>query len=213
MRVEVARLTRRGAAVMRKPEIVTAESVRFGRGTGNEVALTDLRLELLVASLSQRADGLFVEQRGASPLRVNGHSTSAALVHPGDEILIGPYKIVIAQPPEGFDAALSVELVQPMGDALQRLMRQSRLRLEDTGLSKRRTSWAMFVVFAVLCLVAPNGASPSGHIGHRRQQPRCAECHEEHRGLDSLVIRERALCIDCHPSLAEAAPSAGVRDV
>lgn len=287
MRVEITRLTRRGAAVMRRPEIVTAESVRFGRGTGNEVALTDLRVELLAASLSQRADGMFFEQRGALPLRVNGQSTGGALVHPDDEILIGPYKITIAEPPEGFDAALTVELTQPMGDALQRLMTQSRLRLEDTGLSKRRASWGLFFVFVVVCLAAPIVAYTSGHvvsrptevprlgllalvamtwnpgelsnqhrsfasncitchqsaftavkdaacltchraignhigftatrdlepIQRRLQQTRCAQCHEEHRGLDSLVIREGALCIDCHHSLAEAAPNAGIRDV
>src|SRR5262249_28109188 len=42
---------------------------------------------------------------------------------------------------------------------------------------------------------------------------RCAECHEEHRGLRSLVIREGALCVQCHRSLAEAAPKAEIRDV
>jgi Cytochrome c3/Cytochrome c7 and related cytochrome c len=287
MRVEVTRLTRRGAAVMRKSETVTAASVRFGRSTGNEVSLTDLRVELLAASLSQRADGLFIESLGDSPLRVNGQSTGIALVHPGDEIQIGPYKIVLTEPPEGFDAALSVELVQPLGDALQRLTTQNRMRLEETGLSKRRASWALFVVFAVLGLAAPIVAYSLGHVitrptevpqigplgliamswnpgelsnqhryfayhcatchrdaftavkdaaclschsaignhlestagrdlgpmHQRLQQTRCAECHQEHRGLDSLVIREGALCIDCHHSLAEAAPQAGIRDV
>ncbi|HKM72078.1 MAG TPA: cytochrome c3 family protein [Pseudomonadota bacterium] len=286
MRVEVTRLTRRGAAVMRKPETVTAASIRFGRGTGNEVSLTDLRVDLSAACLSQRADGLFIEVLGDAPLRVNGQSTTAALVHSGDEILIGPYKIVLAEPPEGFDAAFSVELVQPMGDALQRLMTQSRIRLEETGLSKRRASWALFVVFALLCLATPIVAYSLGHvmsrsteapevgplgfvamwwnpgelsnqhryfashcatchqhaftavkdpacltchgaignhieaasrdlgpIHQRLQRTRCAECHQEHRGLRSLVIREGALCVGCHRSLTEIMPSAGLRDV
>ena len=287
MRVEVTRLTRRGAAIMRKTETVSAESIRFGRGTDNEIPLTDLRIELLAAALSLRADGLFVVSLGDAPLRVNGESTAAALVRPGGEVLIGPYKIVLAEPPEGFDAALTVELVEPPGDALQRLMSHSRIRLEDTGLSKRRTSWALFAVFAVLCLGAPIAAYMSGKTvsravevprigalalvamasnpgrfsnqhryfagscatchqsafaavgdraclvchrgvgGHidpaappglapirlRLQQTRCAECHQEHRGLDSLVIREGALCVDCHRTLAGMAPGSGARDV
>jgi predicted CXXCH cytochrome family protein len=42
---------------------------------------------------------------------------------------------------------------------------------------------------------------------------RCAECHEEHRGLGAMVIRADALCTDCHASLETSAPKAGVRNV
>jgi hypothetical protein len=287
MRVEITRLTRRGAAIMRRAATVTADGIRFGRGTGNEVPLTDLRVALSAALLTQRVDGLFIIALGEVQLRVNGASTAAALVGPGDQILIGPYKIVLAAPPEGFDAALTVELVQPLGEALQRLTAQTRIRLEDTGLNKRRASWALFVAFALLCLAAPIVAYRSGQVvrrpaevpqigalalvamawnpgrfsnqhryfagscatchqsafaavsdracllchrrigGHidpagsaglaqirlRLQQTRCAECHQEHRGLDSLVIGEGALCAGCHSGLAETAPDSGIRDV
>jgi predicted CXXCH cytochrome family protein len=285
MQVEVTRLTRRGAALMRRPQSVTAASIRFGRGSGNEVPLSDLRVDLAAAELEQRNQDLFISALGDSPLRVNGQSATAAVVHPGDEILIGPYKVVIADPPEGFDAALSVELVQPMGDALQRLTAQTRLRLDQTHLNKRSASWALFIVLVLLCLAVPVVAYQAGYIvkkpaevpdagilgligmawnpgelsnqhryfashcatchqgaftevkdsacltchgeignhfeasadvgaiRQRLQQTRCADCHEEHRGAQSLVIGEAALCIGCHRSLDETAPKATIRDV
>ncbi|MBV9203212.1 MAG: cytochrome c3 family protein [Alphaproteobacteria bacterium] len=45
------------------------------------------------------------------------------------------------------------------------------------------------------------------------QGTRCAQCHEEHRGLHSLVIRENALCVKCHRSLSVTAPKTAIRDV
>src|ERR1700721_2390054 len=122
MQVEVTVLTRRGAAVMRRPTGGTPDSVRFGRGTGNEVPLADIRVELQAATLYQRDGGLFIERAGTAPLHVRGQQTNAAEVHPGDEILIGPFRLTMTPPSAGSDAALSVELVQPMGDALQRLL-------------------------------------------------------------------------------------------
>jgi hypothetical protein len=155
MQAEVTFLTRRGAAVMRKSHTVTGETIRFGRGTDNEVPLPDIRVELTAAVLRQRSDGLFIERLGDSPLRVNGGTTGATVVGPGDEILIGPYKIVLSSPPDGLDAALSVELVQGVGDSLQRLMAESRIGLDQTGLSKRRMSWMLFAALTILCLVVP----------------------------------------------------------
>jgi predicted CXXCH cytochrome family protein len=52
-----------------------------------------------------------------------------------------------------------------------------------------------------------------GPVHGRLEGTRCATCHQEHRGLNSLVIREGALCIDCHRSLAATAPGAGLRNV
>jgi predicted CXXCH cytochrome family protein len=288
MQAEVTFLTRRGAAVIRKSQIVTGPSIRFGRGTDSEVPLPDIRVELAAAAISRRAEGLFIEKLGDAPLLVRGSSTEApARVAPGDEIQVGPYKIRLTEPPEGIDAAFSVELMQPLGDSLQRLMAESRVRLDQTHLSKRGASWAAFLLLTVLCLAVPvalytrgSGVTPRASIpaagsptflgvawnpgelsnphryfaqncatchqssftrvqdsacltchavignhieaaavgdlasAHRDlQRTRCAECHEEHRGLRSLVIRESALCVQCHRSLSEAAPQAEIRDV
>jgi predicted CXXCH cytochrome family protein len=287
MQAEITFLTRRGTAVMRRSRIVSADNIRFGRGTDNEVPLADIRVELTAATLRPGADGLFIQRLGDSPVRVNGETSGTLPVGPGDEILIGPYRIVLGNPPGGLDAALSVELVEPAGDSLQRLLTQSRIGLDRTRLSKRRTSWVLFFILTLLCLAIPivlytmgdggkrNASAPANGVSsllavawnpgeisnpHRyfaqdcaacHQTPfavvkdsaclnchsgignhiasdtesdvapvhrllrrtRCAECHEEHRGLRGLVIREGALCVGCHRSLVENMPNAGLRDV
>jgi hypothetical protein len=210
---------------MRKSQTVTAQTIRFGRGTDNEVPLPDIRVELAAAALSQRAEGLFIGQLGDAPLRVNSGSTRVARVGPGDEILIGPYKVVLSEPSEGLDAVLSVELVQPQGDALQRLMTISRLRLDQTHLSKRRASWTAFLLLVIFGLAVPitvyslgsaverTAAVPAkrgstllaiawspGEMSnqHRYFAQQCDTCHE---GAFSLV--KDSACLTCHASVGD----------
>jgi predicted CXXCH cytochrome family protein len=285
MQVEVTILTRRGAdAIMRRSHTVTAESVRFGRGSDNEVQLSDIRLGLHAAVLSQREAGLFIERAGEEPMRVNGASAVNSTLKSGDKIHLGPYEVTIVDPPAGFDVAVTVEMMQPLGDALERLMAQSRIGL-GRAMSKRAWSWTLFLVFAICGLVLPLVFYPFGQVatssrsvppprftsyvsvswnagdisnphrffalecstchrgafssvpdqaclschenvgshleqnadvGSTRQQlaaTRCAECHEEHRGVHSLVIQAQALCVDCHATLAQTAPKSGIQSV
>src|SRR4051794_13134578 len=100
MQVEVTFLTRKGDAIIRKSRMVTAESIGIGRGTNNQVELPDIRVELNAAALHQRGGGLFIEQRGDTALRINGTPTVGTSVVPGDEVLIGPYKLVLVAPGE-----------------------------------------------------------------------------------------------------------------
>lgn len=285
MQIEVTFLTRRGPdAVMRRSQTVTADSIRFGRGTDNEVQLSDIRLGLHAAVLTRRHEGLFVERADEEPLRVNGVSSANATLRLDDKINIGPYEIVIVDPPAGFDVALTIELVQPLGDALERLMAQSRIGLGEAW-SKRGLSWLLFLLFAILGLAVPIALYPFGHaatssravpsagftnfvsmswnagdisnphrffardcatchrgafasvsdgacltchanvgshleasadvggVRHDLDTTRCAQCHEEHRGINGLIVQAKGQCVDCHRSLAQTAAKAGVEDV
>jgi hypothetical protein len=285
MQAEVTFLTRRGPdAVMRRSQTVVADSIRFGRGSDNEVQLSDIRVGLHAAVLTRREAGLSIERAGEEPMRVNGASTASATLRPGDKVSIGPYELVTVEPSGAFDVALTIELVQPLGDALERLMAQSRIGLGQAW-SKRRLSWLLFSLFAILGLAVPLALFPFGHsvtssrtvppagltnfvnmswnagaisnphrffgfecatchrgafssvpdaacltchsnvgshleasadVGRPRQAletTRCAECHEEHRGVHSLIINADAQCVDCHRSLNETAPKAGIEDV
>ena len=150
MEVEVTVLTRRGSAMMRRSRRIDARRVRFGRGTGNEVPLPDIRVDLTAAALFPFGGRFSIRALGPSPLRINGRSATSGSVGPGDEILIGPYRIELTEPPPGCDAALSVELVQPLGDALARVTSQAQIGLDRAAVSKRAMAWIGAVVMCVV---------------------------------------------------------------
>jgi predicted CXXCH cytochrome family protein len=215
MQVEVTFLTHRGAAVMRRSGTVTADSIRLGRGTASEVALADIRVELQAAVLYQRDGGFFIERVGARSLRVRGQDTSEAQIRIGDEILLGPYRIVLTEPPAGYDAALSVELVQPMGDAYQRLLAESRIGLANTALDKRLMSWLFFAVLAILCLGAPIAAYSVGRIAalgqSRPSGSRLVQLANLSWNPGELSNTHRffaADCVTCHRAAFAAVPDA-----
>jgi predicted CXXCH cytochrome family protein len=224
MQVEVTFLTRRGAdALMRKTQSVTAEILRFGRGSDNEVQLADIRVGLHAAALMQREGGLFLQQTGDLALRINGEAATSAAVKPQDKIALGPYEIVIVAPPAGFDVAVTVELVQPLGDALERLVADNRISLGAAGMNRRRWAWALAAVIAVLGLALPLAVYPLGHAvttihavpppsatdfvsmswnagsvsnAHRFFAQDCATCHRA-----AFASVPDAACLTCHANV------------
>ena len=224
MKFEVTFLEKRGSAVMRRPrqiEVVRLRSgLRFGRGTDNEVQLSDIRVDLTAAAMFPRSGMFSIQSVGPSSLLVNGRRTHSAIIGVGDEFLIGPYRIVLTEPPAGSDAALSVELVQPLGDTLARLSSQVRLRLDEVVYSKRAVSWLGFLLIFVTCLAGPGLAyfferSPVRDVArssnpavtlaaslwepgevsnsHRFFGRECAVCHRS-----SFASVPDAACISCH---------------
>ncbi|MDG2284542.1 MAG: FHA domain-containing protein, partial [Alphaproteobacteria bacterium] len=130
MELRLAFLTRRAkGGVSTNEEQISAEVVRIGRGTENEIYLPDPRVPLRMAILHHNANGLFCESAGATDLRLNGNVVRNAQVALGDVIGVGPYEIVVVEPPEDKDAAITVELTQPMGDDVKELLARSRTTL------------------------------------------------------------------------------------
>ncbi len=131
---------------------VSCEVLRFGRGTDNEVQFSDPRAHFHDAELHDRSGGLFFEASGQSIVLIDGAPASASQVRVGMRIQLGPYEIVFVDPPEGKVAALTVELIRPLGDSLELLKKRSRRSLVETIIGKRALSWslALFVLAAFL---------------------------------------------------------------
>src|SRR5437879_11440256 len=114
MDIEITLLTRRGRAMMRRSRRVEVRrlrtGLRFGRGTENEVQLPDIRVDLAAAALFPRGEKFSIQATGPSTLRVNGRSTRSAIVESGDEVVVGPYRIQLTDPPPGIAASLIIEL-------------------------------------------------------------------------------------------------------
>jgi predicted CXXCH cytochrome family protein len=220
MEVEVTFLTRRGSAVMRRSRRVDARRIRFGRGTGNEVQLPDIRVDLTAAALFPRSGVLTIQALGPSALRVNGQTTRGASIGPGDELVIGPYRIQLSEPAPGLDAALSIELVQPLGDVLTRLTAQAQTGLHGGTISKRVVSWTGILIICLFFLVAPivfytlkSAPPPRAGLGHpagfdpvallwepgelsnshRFFASNCASCHQS-----AFAAVSDNSCLACH---------------
>ena len=226
MQVEVTFLTRRGPdAVMRKSQTVTADIVRFGRGTDNEVQLPDIRVGLHAAALA-RARGRTVRRarRRRADARQRRRALPARRVRAGDKISIGPYEIVIVAPGRGLRCGAHGRARAAAGRrARARSRRRTASASAQAGWSKRHWSWALFVLLAIVGLVLPLAVYPFGEVAtssrtvapfgavdfitmswnagevsnpHRFFAQNCATCH---RG--PLVSVADTACLACHATV------------
>ncbi|MBO6562061.1 MAG: hypothetical protein JJ959_16070 [Nisaea sp.] len=156
MDARITTLTRRAkGGIGRREELVSAEVLRIGRGSDNEIFLPDPRVPLHLGVIHLNNDGLFVEAVGSVDLRVNGAVTRTALLKSGDTLGAGPYEIVVEKKPDGFDLGVTLELTQPLGDDLEELRRRSCLSVAESGISKRGTAWVLSLLILAMFLAVP----------------------------------------------------------
>jgi predicted CXXCH cytochrome family protein len=178
MQAQIIFLTRRARGVSLKSTKIEADALRIGRSAASEILLPDVRVGLAEAEIRRRDGVLRIEQVGDDPMRVNGAPVGAAALKIGDEISIGPYKLVVVEPTDGSEAAITVELVSPLGDDFARVQAQTRIGLARTRLSKRGAAWALFAVVAALFLALPiasfhlNGRTPPRQTATTTATPR-----------------------------------------
>jgi hypothetical protein len=231
MEVDVAFLSRRGTAVMRRSQRASGERVRIGRGTDNEVPLNDIHVGLRAAALTIHDGVLTIDRLDNTPFEVNGDAVDTAPLRPGDEIRLGPYLIEILDAPEGCDGAIQIELVPAAAGAPERLA-GARIGLTSTGANKRIYAWTGFLVIAVVCLAAPIVVFSTGMLGswhkdapraalptlvglswnagsfsnaHRFFAADCATCHQ---GAFSQVAD--SACLACHANVGAHTPHGAI---
>ena len=156
MKARISFLTRRrsGSTVSRDSD-VACEVIRFGRSTENEVQLSDPRVPLYQGSLHLRTGGLFLEGASQASILIDGKLVRTAHIDVGTKLELGPYEVVVVPPPPEADVAVTVELVRPLAEGIDRLKARSCLTLSDAGLGKRRAAWAATLVVLALFLVWP----------------------------------------------------------
>lgn len=218
MRCLVRQLTRRPKGVTQKDSELAGDSIRIGRSTDNELYLADFRVALHHATLHSRPGGSYIESGVDARVSVNGAQVSTARIAPGDNIWLGPYDIQVLDAPDGYDLALSVELVRPLSDDLAKLKARTVKSLAATGMSKRRWAWIGFVTVLTLFLVLPllgtwneplrqtlavvpalserSWLSGDFAAPHRFFAADCKTCHQ----APFVRVRDEA-CLDCHKSV------------
>jgi predicted CXXCH cytochrome family protein len=217
MNVLISYLTRKstGDTVHRDDE-KSAETLRLGRATDSEVYLADPRILLSHAAIHSRPAGFFIESVGSASLIVNEQVTNSARIGVGDRMRVGPYEVAVVQAPAGKDLAITVEVVEPFGNALAELEKRSRTSLAEAGFSKRTWSWLLMILVLGLFLGLPvagfyvpdlraaskkyfafasDKAWDSGEIStpHKFFGDNCNACHTE----PFRQVKDAA-CLTCH---------------
>jgi predicted CXXCH cytochrome family protein len=224
----IARKSRGGLSI--REETVDLDVVIAGRGPDCPIHLPDPRVLLHHAEFSLRNGDLYVTAPSNADVRINGNFTHMGKVTPNDVVHLGPYEIkreaaapapaeseLQAQP----DIILTVELVQPLGDDLQDLVKRSRIHVTRVGLTLRTWSWLLAGLAAVLLFIAPFAlnmfhpkpdarvltqlhtqppAAPTGvwtagtvSSSHKFFGVACETCHEK-----PFIPVRNAACLGCH---------------
>jgi len=216
MRISIQFLTRRTEDhVSVRTSEVDASVLRIGRGAGCEIHLPDLRVQLDHAELREEGGKLVFTAQGDKALRLNKKFTNRAVLGPKDAILIGPYEVKLAEAPEGFDYALTVEMVQPAVKTIDRYQDRKAFSVGRNLWGKRAASWVLFLLFLGGFLAVPvgyfyagNRADPMAEGGfkpdrlwisgsmsasHKNLTDNCEACH-----INAFEPVPDNACVACH---------------
>jgi predicted CXXCH cytochrome family protein len=219
----VTRKSRGGTAV--RDDVVESEKITVGRGNDCHIHLPDPRVMLRHAEFTLRGGTLYVSAATGADLRIDENLTQIAKVDAGQKVRIGPYEIELMEKTEGFDLTLAVELVQALGDDLEKLVERSKIHITSMGLTMRQWVWLLVFVVVVGTFAAPFGFNlliepPPGGLalapGKQHYEPAatgvwssggisaahkffgasCESCHEK----PFVPVRDQA-CLNCHSAV------------
>ena len=146
---------RRSGSVTRRDHEVSCEALRFGRSAESDVRLGDPRIATNQATLFERDGGYFFESFGATQVSIDGTTTKSGTVKVGSEIRLGPYEVKLVEAGDGVDVAVTVELVDPLGEALDQLKSVSRTSLAETQARRRTWAWGLSLIVLGVFLAWP----------------------------------------------------------
>jgi predicted CXXCH cytochrome family protein len=147
----ITRKSRGGIAV--KEQTVDAEVLLAGRGNDCGIHLPDARVLLNHAEFSVRRGDIYVAPAPAADIRVNGNIATMSRLNIGDVTKVGPYDVTLEANDQHGNITLTIELVTPLDDDLNRILAQAQIR---TGrYSIRAISWGLALVIALTAFAAP----------------------------------------------------------
>ena len=197
---------------------VVADWLRIGRNASCEIHLPDPRVPLEQGMIVNR-EGLVYLEGEAGSQNITRKSVKAVRLKAGEPLDIGPYRLTLQPAPQGFDAALQVELVRPLEAGEDFVSRNDRLTLASLGLTKRWAAWAWGITVVAVFLLLPAGrvldlpwrdAAQKMGIGDRFWNPgplmlahqpisqKCGACHE----VAFRHVRDTA-CLECHSRIGQ----------
>jgi hypothetical protein len=213
----IRRVVRKGkGALQYEEEEHYGDELSIGRATNQAIFVPDLRVALEHVRVRALAGGkkYRVESLIDAGVRVNGHIEQNATVSNGASLELGTTRVTFIDPPTGFEAAVEVTPIDKSEQAALKESDRLPSTLLETGLSKRRPSWLLFVFFLTTCLVIPllvhyvpalnkslRGTPLSTQVwssgelaaAHHYFENDCQQCHEK-----GFVSVRDDKCLTCH---------------
>ena len=140
--------------VEQNDKIVDAPIISIGRATDQVLHLQDRRVRLQHATIEQQSDGVHITTSALSGVSVNGRSKRDAKLASGDVIEIGSNVMRVIDAPDGVDFAITFEL-SDAASSDHFVTSWSAPVSGVGGWSKRRLSWTLVIVIAVVALALP----------------------------------------------------------
>jgi hypothetical protein len=203
-------------AISYEEDVHYGDVLTIGRAADQAIFLPDLRVALNHARITLLANGQYkIESLILAGIRVDGqivHTTTAAS---GAVIEIGNTRLTLLSAPQDFDGGIEISTPDKGEQNAEKVRLAKPTRLEQTGLSKRRPSWILFLVilgfglilpmvghfvpgFGELLRHTPLPSTASWNPGpldaaHRFFGNDCRRCHQS----AFLTVRDTA-CLACH---------------
>jgi predicted CXXCH cytochrome family protein len=194
---------------------IDADWVRVGRNASSEIYLADPRIALEQGLIVNRDGLVYLEGEGPAVAKnTTRKAVRSVRLEPGQPLEIGPYRLELSPAPEGYDGAITLELVRPLEAATDLASRTSRRTLASLGVPKRWASWLLVAGVLAAFLAIPAGRvldlpwkalTPVSSVGDRFWNPgpvmlahqpiesKCAACHE----VAFQHVKDGA-CLECH---------------
>jgi pSer/pThr/pTyr-binding forkhead associated (FHA) protein len=179
-------------------------SFRIGRGTENDLCLNDLSLSLNHLQLEMRGRDLFVVQRGAGNVLVNGREVEEKEIGTGDEIRIGRFELRVVEPPAGVDVSLELEERERLVESRAALDKRTRIGVERGLFTRRKLFWALCLAAGGLGYAVSRDSARyeeawnSGPISRKHAfiANDCKRCHET-----AFEPVSNGACLTCHAAV------------
>ncbi len=205
MKLLLARLNRnKQGQVARTDEILESESIPIGRGSDCKLHLPDPRVALHHAVIQKGAADRISIDATQGVIAIDGRSERASLLKTDLLIKLGPYTIIVLPTPDDVDVAISLELTEPLADRTEATIQAQKIAsagLGSTWLSKRRMSWLLAGVVALIFIIWPiwHVVNTDTHIvGEKKLAKITADASWDPGPLDSGHTSFGRDCIRCH---------------
>lgn len=222
MRILIRRLENRKGTTAFSDRELDAPQLRIGRGTDQELQLSDMRVALAHAEIELAAGGPYrILAKTANGVWVNGGPCPGARLGFNDTVDFGHFRLTVMRPDLGFDLAVLVEQREATSEKKPDRPKTPAYitELSQTRLSRRGMAWGGFMLVLVAMFLIPLtlrygtspasapakvAALPSDHVwssgpmssAHAYIETDCATCHVQ----PFEQVRNDA-CLTCHDTI------------